>query len=364
MEIQTVRDLLSDEELEAIQTAPLIATGRFPTWYPIFYSEPRPVDYLTNGAVSRISDEGDDAWLRSLAPRLCRVDDPEEASAALAELRTYGAFLEAGFKVKPIPVKDESTPDFEVDAGDGPVIVEVFAKHQDDSETELWEDIGSGKAPEGVERHSTKINGGEIRTVISEQRPGGAPDPNKPNDSVQANVISRICAAKGKEKQFPTDKPSLLWIDLRSFGAWPEVVELEQCAPLMSGHHGLTSGALWYAFYGWRNAPIFEEDFPLHERVVKMGHDGRFRLHGNKKSKLSGAILALPEGLVLFENAWAPHPLPERSRRFAERLPWFNLGYSVCNWSPGEAEVLAEAGRNRIESMKTWRDKLGPPSVP
>lgn len=364
MEIQTVRDLLSDEELEAIQTAPLIATGRFPTWYPIFYSEPRPVDYLTNGAVSRISDEGDDAWLRSLAPRLCRVDDPEEASAALAELRTYGAFLEAGFKVKPIPVKDESTPDFEVDAGDGPVIVEVLAKHQDDSETELWEDIGSGKAPEGVERHSTKINGGEIRTVISEQRPGGAPDPNKPNDSVQANVISRICAAKGKEKQFPTDKPSLLWIDLRSFGAWPEVVELEQCAPLMSGHHGLTSGALWYAFYGWRNAPIFEEDFPLHERVVKMGHDGRFRLHGNKKSKLSGAILALPEGLVLFENAWAPHPLPERSRRFAERLPWFNLGYSVCNWSPGEAEVLAEAGRNRIESMKTWRDKLGPPSVP
>jgi hypothetical protein len=277
MEFRTVRDLLSDEELEAIHTAPLIATGRFPTWYPIFYSEPRPVDYLTNGAVARISDEGDDAWLRSLAPRLCRVDDPEEASAALAELRTYGAFLEAGFKIKPIPVKDDSTPDFEVDAGDGPVIVEVFAKHQDESETELWEDIESGKTPEGVERHSTKINGGEIRTVISEQRPGGAPDPDKRNDSVQANVISRICAAKGKEKQFPTDKPSLLWIDLRSFGAWPEVVELEQCTPLMSGHHGLTSGALWYAFYGWKDAPIFEEDFPLHERVVKMGHDAAYR---------------------------------------------------------------------------------------
>ena len=184
------------------------------------------------------------------------MDDPEEASAALAELRTYGAFLEAGFKIKPIPVKDDSTPDFEVDAGDGPVIVEVFAKHQDESETELWEDIESGKTPEGVERHSTKINGGEIRTVISEQRPGGAPDPDKRNDSVQANVISRICAAKGKEKQFPTDKPSLLWIDLRSFGAWPEVVELEQCTPLMSGHHGLTSGALWYALRLERRADI------------------------------------------------------------------------------------------------------------
>jgi hypothetical protein len=286
------------------------------------------------------------------------VDDPEEASAALAELRTYGAFLEAGFKIKPIPVKDDSTPDFEVDAGDGPVIVEVFAKHQDESETELWEDIESGKTPEGVERHSTKINGGEIRTVISEQRPGGAPDPDKRNDSVQANVISRICAAKGKEKQFPTDKPSLLWIDLRSFGAWPEVVELEQCTPLMSGHHGLTSGALWYAFYGWKDAPIFEEDFPLHERVVKMGHDGRFRLQGKKKSKLSGAILALPEGLVLFENPWPNPALPDQARRYAERLPGFNLGHSVCNWSPGDAEVLAEAGRRQIEAMKTWYDKL------
>jgi hypothetical protein len=358
VKFRTIRDLLSDKDLEAIHTAPLIATGRFPTWYPIFFSEPRPVDYLSNGAVARISSEGDDAWLRLLAPRLCRMDDPEEASAALAELRTYGAFLEAGFKVKPIPVKDDSTPDFEVDAGDGPVTVEVFAKHQDESETQLWEDIASGKTPEGVERSSTKINGGEIRTVTSEHRPGGAPDPNKPNDSVQANVISRICAAKGKEKQFPADQPSLLWIDLQSFGAWPEVVELEQCTPLMSGHHGLTSGALWYAFYGWKDAPIFEEDFPLHERVVEMGHDGRFRLQGKKKSKLSGAILALPDGLVLFENPWPNHALPDQTRRYAERLPWFNLGHSVCSWSPGDAEVLAEAGHRQIEAMKKWRDKL------
>ncbi|MGN6285502.1 MAG: hypothetical protein ACTHM2_10165 [Afipia sp.] len=358
MKFRSIRDLLTDKELEAVHTAPLIATGRFPTWYPIFYSEPRTVDYLSNGAVALICSEGDEDWLRSLAPRLCRIDDPEEASAALAELRAYGAFLEAGFKVKPIPVKDDSTPDFEVDAGDGPLIVEVFAKHQDESETERWEDLKSGKTPEGVERQSSKVAGGEIETVVSTQHPGGAPDPDKANDSVQANVISRICAAKGKEKQFPTDKPSLLWIDLRSFGVWPEAVGLEQCTPLMSGHHGLTSGALWYAFYGWKDAPIFEEDFPLHERVVKMGHDGRFRLQGKKKSKLSGAIVALPDGLVLFENPWPNHALPDQARRYAERLPWFNLGHSVCSWSPGDAEVLAEAGHRQIEAMKKWRDKL------
>jgi hypothetical protein len=203
-----------------------------------------------------------------------------------------------------------------------------------------------------------EVNGGQIRRTMWEQRPGGAPDPDKPNDSVQANVISRVCGAKGEEKQFPADRPSLLWIDFRSFGAWPEALKLEQCTPLISGHKGLTSGALWYAFYGWKDAPIFEEDFPLRERVVRMGHDGRFRLQGEKKSKLSGSILALSEGLVLFENPLANHPLPDRSRRFAERLPWFNLGHSVCNWSLGDAEALASIGRRQVEAMKSWHDEL------
>jgi hypothetical protein len=360
MTFQRVRDLLSDNELAAIWDTPLIATGRYPTWYPVFYSEPRLVDHLSNQAVALISGKGGDDWLRGLAPRLCRIDDPEEASAALAELRTYGALLEAGFEVAPIPVKDDSTPDFEVNADDGRVIVEVFAKHQDESETRLWRDIQAEKTPPGVERRSAKVKGGEINTTLSEHHPGGAPDAKKPNDSTQANVISRICAAKGKERQVPPDRPSLLWIDLRSFGGWPEALRLEHCAPLISGHHGLTSGALWYAFYGWKGASIFEEDFPLHERVVPMGHDGRFRLQGEKKSKLSGAILVLSEGLVLFENPWADHPLPDRARRLIERLPWFDLGHSICNWSHGDAGALVEIGHRQIQAMKHWRDVLNP----
>jgi hypothetical protein len=362
MTLQNVRDLFSDKEITGIVDAPLIATGRFPTWYPMFSSASRPVDFLSNKAVARISSKGGDDWLRGLAPRLCRMDDPEEASAALAELRAYGALLEAGFAVTPIPVKDDdSTPDFGVDAGDGSIIVEVFAKHQDESESTLWEDIQAGQTPTGVERHSAKVESGEVKITISEHFPGGAPDPQKPHDSVQANFISRVCAAKGMEKQFSSNRPSLLWIDFRNFSGWPEAISLEQCTPLMSGHHGLTSGALWYAFYGWKGAPIFEEDFSLREPVVPMGHDGRFQLQGKKKSKLSGVILALSEGLVLFENPSADRPLPGRARRFAERLPWFKLGHSICNWSSGDAGVLANAGRRQIEVMNHWREVLDSP---
>jgi hypothetical protein len=361
MTLHRVRDLLNNDELAALWDAPLIAGTRHPTWYPVFYSSPRPVDHLSNQAVRLIADNGGDSWLRRLAPRLSRIDDPEEAAAALAELRAYGSLLEAGFKVTPVPEKDESTPDFEVDAGDRPVIVEVFAKHQDESETKRQKAIAARQIPSGVERHVMKGARAKIETTISEHYPGGSPDPKKPDDSAQANVISRICAAKGNEKQFPSDRPSLLWIDLRSFSDWPEVLKLEQCAPLISGHQGLTSGALWYAFYGWKGAPIFEEDFPLHERIVPMGHDGRFRLQGEKKSKLSGAIIALSEGLVLFENPWADHPLPDRARRFAERLPWFDFGRSMCNWSSGDAGTLAESGRRQIEAMARWRDDLNSP---
>lgn len=357
---KTVRHLLSAGELAGIWDAPLIGAGRHPTWYPIFASEARTVDHLTNQAVAVVAGRGDNAWLTGLAPRISRPDDYAEAAATLAELRAYGALLEAGFNVRPIPVSDDSTPDFEIDAGDGSIIVEVFAKHEDKKETELWNAVRAGPVPSGSEHHESEGRGRKVQITISEHHPAGAPDPAKPADSVQANAISRICAAKGEEKQFPSDRPSLLWIDLRSFGGWPEALTLEQCMPLASGHSGLTSGAIWYAFYGWKDAPIFEEDFPLHERIVPMGHDGRFRLSAQKKSKLSGAIIVLSHGLVHLENPWATNQIPDRARRYMERLPCFNIGHSICNWAKGDAEGLVECGRRQVEAMKQWRDRLDP----
>lgn len=138
----------------------------------------------------------------------------------------------------------------------------------------------------------------------------------------------------------------------------PEALKLDQCTPLISGRDGFTSGALWYPFYKWKSAPISEEDFPLHERGVPMGLNGRFRLQGDKKSKLSGCIFAPSERLVLFEKPWTDHPLPDRAQRFAERPPYFGFGHSICNWSSGDAERLAELGRCQIDAMSQWREVL------
>jgi hypothetical protein len=258
---QCIKDLLSNHDIVAIQNAPRIAGQRHPTWYPIFCEQP-PVEYLTNGSVRLISDEpGGIDWLSAQRRYLVSLDDLEGAAAALAEIRAYGALLEAGFQVTPIPrTMDDATPDFTVDAGDGPVVVEVFTKHQDNDQKQLLADVHAGKTPPGVERSTIKGKNVTGNFTVTTLQPGGAPDPNKPHDSVQANLISRICAAKGDESQLPNDGPCLLWIDFRSFGAWPEVLDLTHAAPLLSDRRGLTSGALWYAFYGWRNAPIFEVD--------------------------------------------------------------------------------------------------------
>ena len=47
---------------------------------------------------------------------------------------------------------------------------------------------------------------------------------------------------------------------------------------------------------------------------VKMGHDGRFRLRGDRKSRLSAVLLVMPEHVVCFEHPMAAFPLAEDTR--------------------------------------------------
>lgn len=352
---EKLSDLLTAPTLAALGHAEIMPGVRHPAWSPLFSATPTPIDHLTNQAVRRVAREaGGKSWLAALSPRLIDELDPEEAAAAMAELRAYGALLEVGLTVRPIPTASTATADFEVDAGDGTFVVEVFAKHEDADQKQLRRDIARGGTPAGVHRSTRTRGGATVTTTIAILQPGGAPDPQKPDDCVTANVISRVCAAKGAESQFPVGRPGLLWIDFASFGGWSDVIKLEQTTALMSGHQGLTSGALWYAFYGWRDAPIFEEDQPLLERRYRMGHDGRYRLQGKKQSRLSGTIIALNGALTLFENPWAPVPLPDTARRLCERLPWFDIGHAIANWVPGMAAQQVDIDRRLIEAMDAW----------
>lgn len=345
--------VLTSEERARIENAALIAGNRHPTWFPLFKEPTRAVDSLVNLAVVRIANEiGGRDWLRGLQSRLLDFDEPSHASSALAEIRAYGGLLEAGFKVTPIMRTSTSTPDFRVDADDGEVIVEVFAKHQDKAEEDLLNALHSNEAnPPGITRTVRRGKNNVITTSVAVLTPAGKPDPTKAGDSVQANFVSRICSAKQDEQQLPSDRPSVLILDLANFGG-PVAAELlspDQAAPLESGHSGITCGAIWHAFYGWKGAPLFEEG---DRRLAKMGHDGRFRRLGPKKSKLSAALVVFSEDSVLLENPWTDHRLPDLARLALSHYPWFNLPRSLVDWQAGDALQQVNLHRRLIETME------------
>ncbi|WP_199028871.1 hypothetical protein [Ralstonia sp. ASV6] len=352
--IRNLTDLFNKEEIDRLKDAPLRPSGvQHPSWYPLHSVDSRPVDALVRQVVPMIACEvGGESWLRDLAPRLNDFVDDRNASSALAEIRAYGGLLEAGFEVTPIPRMSSATPDFTVDAGDGPVTVEVFSKHQDVEQDELMAAANTpgGCHPLGIERTTSTVGSRVVTMTEIELTPAGRPDPNKPGDSVQANLISRVCSMKSDETQVDVDRPCLLIADFAHFGGpvASRFVEADQTAPLISGHHGLCSGGMWYGVYGWKGAPIFEHRYGSPKR---MGHDGRFRLTGKEKSRLSGILFVFHEGAVLLENPWAAKPLPTRARFALNRFPWFDLQHSIADWYPGQAAGLVESQRKMIETF-------------
>ena len=309
--------------------------------------------YRIEQSVKLISGHADgESWLREKTANLLDQMDVNNSTAAMAEIRAFGGLIEAGFDVEPVPETDQTTPDFIVRTGNQAVVVEVTAKHQDHEQDEVQgriHDAACGKlpVPDGVQYSERRGRGGLIRMTESVHQPGGRPDPSKPNDSVQANLISRVCGIKGKERQIPDDMAAVLVVDFNDFGnPLTPFTLIDQNAPAIRWTDGFTSGALWYAFYGWKDAPVFEGD----ERV-KMGHDGRFRMRGDRKSKLSAVLLVMPQHVVCFEHPGAHFPLAEDTRLAIARFPWFDLKHSVLEWTPGAAERRIELDCGMIKRL-------------
>lgn len=172
--MRRLHGLFDQQQLDTISNAPQFMGTRHPTWFPLFYERPRVIDHLVHSAVQNISRQNDgERWLRDKTTQLLDLEDINNASSSLAELRTYGGLLDAGFSVTPVPRRDYSTPDFNIDAGDGPITVEVFAKHQDKEQDKLLDAVHSkdGVLPDGIERSIRAAGNVTITTTIVELTP-------------------------------------------------------------------------------------------------------------------------------------------------------------------------------------------------
>lgn len=344
--------LFSKEQLNEIEVAQLPNGRRHPIWLPLF-GEGRSLHrghYRLEQSVILITEHsGGSEWLKRKVPSLMDLESVNNSTAAMAEIRAFGGLIEAGFDVEPLQETDENTPDFVAKDGSQDTAVEVAAKHQDKRMDDLEKCIhdarqGKRPMPDGVEHSVHHGHRGRIDMTVWCHQPAGAPDPSKPNDSVQTNLISRVCSIKGDEHQISEDKSAILIVDFNDFGGplAPHTM-IDQTEPLIAGNYGYVTGALWYAFYGWKGAPVFEND-----RKLTMEHEGRFRMDGSSKSKFSATLLVMPEYVVCFEHLSASLPLADSTRLHITKYPRLDLKHSVFDWTPGTVASQIELDQRMI----------------
>ncbi|MEG4961136.1 MULTISPECIES: hypothetical protein [unclassified Microcoleus] len=261
-------------------------------------------------------------WLMNLKPRLLNIYDYSTSSGALGEIRAFGYILEAGISVKPI---SGNGADFWVEDNQEKVLIEVHSKQLHDKESESLEKFYNDLRNEMTNRdRNTGGVIGEHKTV-----PFGKP---QEHENVTENAISKLCAIKQREHQMSTKYTSILWLDFQD-EVWDLLDTVDRVLPVRTWNKAFYSGELWYAFYGWKDAPIFQYfslDMPLNDEK-KMRHPGRFR-NSTKPTKLDAVIISFSRNTVILENPFSKKAIKPSLWKKLTFLPWFNFEYSYTNW--------------------------------
>ena len=268
-------------------------------------------------------------WLNQIRDRLLDKSDPTNAAGALAEVRAYGALLEAGLDVVPLHTeKGQPTADFRASSTDIDVIIEVHCRQLSDETQKSIDEHAIRQEQEFQKWRTENPKGGAFMGQPHVVRPFGDP---KPGRTVTARAISALCQMKGDEKQFSDRSANVLWIDLQDDYTFHGMFSEGTTSPIRSWNGKFTSGELWYALYGWTGAPIFEHfpDVPLREPSC-MEHKGRYR----QATLLSAVIATFPKATVLLEHPSPTRMLPNVFRERAMLLPRANIERSLCSFKP------------------------------
>jgi hypothetical protein len=239
-------------------------------------------------------------------------DAVADVAAALAEVRAWGYLGRCGLDVTQ---SGPPGPDFVVSREDDQVHVEVTAKLMDKCE-----------AAKLAAFHSSR---GTLKEVLV--RPAGGPKREKLINGYDTEVETEFTVdnlvhkfsqkAQEKNDQLPEYKPSVLWFDLQFEDWWS--LSAEEAWPLYVLANGLFhTGGVWLGFYGKKGISLLDsesldEGHPPEARGIKhtsLRYHGYFQTEG---TRASAVVISWPRCTVLFENPWAPNPLP---RPIIERL--------------------------------------------
>jgi hypothetical protein len=280
--------------------------------------------------------ERDKRWIEIKKRHLPSIESFEGASSLLGEIRAYGALLSAGLVTEPSKLGSESEPVFVVE---NDVFIEVHVKQSEPDEA---------CALERFNRRSQITNG--VPRDIHANSPFGAP---KRDDSVTKIAIQKLAQIKQKEeerkKQFSDLHPSILWLDFQD-DTWTLIIGASAAEPVTLWNEELYSGPFWYAFYGWKGAPVFDGETKLQRprRVVcRMEHEGRFR----RGTKLDAVVATFPRDTIILENPFSRKPIQPFIRQRLRLLPNCNSDYSFLERPDGSLSERIAMQKDSLESL-------------
>ncbi len=294
-------------------------------------------------------------WLSILKPRLLDINDYSESSSALAEIRAYDYLLEAEILVRPLPRKSYPTSDFSIEENNEKVSLEVYAKQLNGIESKDLENFYNER-PQFQEGKNTY-------TKVHIITPFGKPKENenifesfeelsreqKQQENTTEIAIKKIAFIKDKENQLSATETSILWLDFQDED-WDLLMKVNQLLPVITWHGLFYSGAIWYAFYGCKDAPIFENfsiESPFLTPINKMRHEGRFQTSTN----IDAVVISFPRATVVLENPESQKPIKPWLWRKLISMPWFNFEYSYLNWPNPNLKQKLESQRNTLIAL-------------
>ena len=282
-------------------------------------------------------------------------------NGAIAEIVACAELLNVGFSIKHIKETQDSTPDFEVSFMGDSFDIEVNSPQFIENTTPT----SSNKKVNTIDHGSntTNFKQGSITTGIKECASGGFPRPkNKANgeyieedlmpfskkggdfyydENFRSRYISFICSIKCKKNngsktysyQARKGSPFVLWLDMSELDTLDQTTFPIETFNRFGNHKCINSNIIWYALYGKKGYPIFEnapinfihkamsfehkkqsfltdiEPVKPSDLFCRMQHNGRFLLD----NKLSAIIFSFGEKQIMLENPWAKYKLSRKT---------------------------------------------------
>jgi hypothetical protein len=308
----------------------------------------------TENALRQIlfSKNGPGKLYREWKSRILDIDDYSSSSSALGEIRAFGNLLSTGL---PIKRKSKFGADFSIENNNNRVLIEVFSKQSDIIESDKLDKFNNRPLVERAYNTKTSLNSDAVDRFIVDIHstiPFGQPKNIK--ESITENAISKLASIKNKEHQISETETSLLWLDFQD-ETWNLLATPEIIFPIRTWNRGFYSGELWYAFYGWKGAPIFEgfrNDIFSSDLLFRMRHEGRFRTN----TKLDAVVISLKRNTFILENPYSKKPLKKSVLERLIFLAWFNIKYSYTKysytkWLEPNLEQRIELEKQRIISL-------------